>query len=200
MSHSHSHQKPGSWESCIEFHGHSCPFLAAGYRAGIEAVKALKLTFNHDEKIACIAENASCGLDALQMTLGCTTGKGNMIVEERGKQAFTIVNVMTEQAVRYLLKPKYHITWEDQSDWEEKEKAILNNPAETIFDIRMMEGVSVAIPDIARLLTTVQCEVCGECVCEHMLHVQRGKKVCPACFEPYEKKNDSWSESMIKYL
>ena len=69
-----------TWETCIAFHGHPCPVLATGYRASVEALRILHITELHREKLACIAENQVCGVDAVQIMLNCTLAKGNIII------------------------------------------------------------------------------------------------------------------------
>ena len=69
-----------TWETCIAFHGHPCPVLATGYRASVEALRILHITDLHREKLACIAENQVCGVDAVQIMLNCTLAKGNIII------------------------------------------------------------------------------------------------------------------------
>lgn len=64
-----------TWETCIAFHGHPCPVLATGYRASVEALRILHITDLHREKLACIAENQVCGVDAVQIMLNCTLAK-----------------------------------------------------------------------------------------------------------------------------
>ena len=53
-----------------------------------------------DEELVCIAENNSCSVDAVQSLLGCTTGKGNLILVDNGKQAFTFYSRDQNRAMR----------------------------------------------------------------------------------------------------
>ena len=64
------------WEKCVEFHGHSCGGLAIGYRAALYAKELLGTGRSEDEEIVCVAENDACGVDAIQVLLGCSAGKG----------------------------------------------------------------------------------------------------------------------------
>lgn len=65
----------GLWERCAAFHGHICGGLAIGYKAAVYAARSLGLRFSSDEELVCIAENDACGIDAIQVALGCTLGK-----------------------------------------------------------------------------------------------------------------------------
>lgn len=95
-----------TWEDCIAFHGHVCGGLAIGYRAAQYASGLLELEYSKDEQVVCIAENDACGVDAIQVMLGCSVGKGNLLFRLRGKQAFSFYNRRTGRSVRLVLRPK----------------------------------------------------------------------------------------------
>lgn len=84
--------KEGLWEKCTNFHGHSCPGLAIGYKAAEAAIETMNIKFSEDEEIVCVTENDACGVDAIQVLLGCSLGKGNIIhkVLERWLSLFLI--------------------------------------------------------------------------------------------------------------
>lgn len=88
------------WERCAAFHGHVCGGLTIGYQAALYAAKLLGLTFSQDEEVVCICENDACGVDAIQVMLGCSVGKGNLLFHLRGKQAFSFYNRKTGESVR----------------------------------------------------------------------------------------------------
>ena len=79
-----------NWERCVAFHGHECGGLTIGYKAAEYAIQLLNLNFSQDEQVVCIAENDACGIDAIQVMLGCSVGKGNLLFRMRGKQAFNV--------------------------------------------------------------------------------------------------------------
>ena len=95
-----------TWEECVAFHGHSCPGLTIGYKAALYAIRLLDLSFSEDEEVVCISENDACCVDAIQIMLGCTAGKGNLLFHMTGKMAFTFLNRETGKSVRILLKPQ----------------------------------------------------------------------------------------------
>ena len=94
------------WEKCVEFHGHSCGGLRIGYQAARYAMELLNIGFSDKEQVVCISENDACGVDAIQVMLGCSIGKGNLLFHMTGKQAFSFYNRASGQSVRLLLKPK----------------------------------------------------------------------------------------------
>ena len=64
------------WEKCVSFHGHSCGGLRIGYAAALYAMELLNIRFSDNEQVVCISENDACGVDAIQVALGCSIGKG----------------------------------------------------------------------------------------------------------------------------
>ena len=95
-----------AWEKCVDFHGHSCGGLRIGYAAAEYAMELLDVTFSDNEQLVCISENDACGVDAIQVMLGCSIGKGNLLFHMTGKQAFSFYNRATGKSVRLVLKPK----------------------------------------------------------------------------------------------
>ena len=67
---------PNDFQECVHFHGHLCPGLAIGYGAVKAAQQALGLAAAEDEEVVAVVENDSCAVDAIQVLLGCTFGKG----------------------------------------------------------------------------------------------------------------------------
>lgn len=94
------------WENAVKFHGHECGGLAIGYKAALYAIELLDLKFSRDEQVVCISENDACGVDAIQVLLGCSVGKGNLLFHMTGKQAFSFYNRNDGKSVRLSLKKK----------------------------------------------------------------------------------------------
>lgn len=167
------------WEKAKEFHGHQCPGLAIGTKACQGAVERMGVDPAADEELLCITENDACGVDAVQAILGCTMGKGNLILKPTGKQAFTFINRKTGKAMRFYLCAK--------SGGMEREAYmhyLLGAPVEELFCIK---EVSPTVPQRARLFATVICEQCGEGAPEHKIRLQDGKRVCLDCFTDYTR-------------
>ena len=76
-----------------------------GFRAAFYAMDILELNFSEDEEVVCISENDACGVDAIQVVLGCSVGKGNLLFHLVGKQAFSFYNRQTNRSVRLILNP-----------------------------------------------------------------------------------------------
>lgn len=167
------------FDKSAEFHGHRCPGLAIGVRAAFEAQKILGIQHSDDEEIVCVTENDACGVDGIQVILGCSAGKGNLIFRIRGKQAFSFFNRKTGASVRLVLKelPK-------KESREEKQNYILEAPLDDVFEIKKP---GYPLPEEARLFPSILCERCGESTAEPYIRLEDGKKVCLDCFRDYHR-------------
>lgn len=165
------------FEKSAEFHGHKCPGLAIGVRAAVEAQKLLDIGHSADEEIVCITENDACGVDGIQVLLGCSAGKGNLIFRIRGKQAYSFFNRGSGEAVRLVLK-----TLPQMASREDKQNYILEAPLDQVFEIKKP---GYPLPEEARLFPSVECELCGESTAEPYIRLENGKKVCLDCFHDY---------------
>lgn len=167
------------WEKCVEFHGHECPGLAIGFKVSEAARKKLKIDFSKDEEIVCVSENDSCSVDAIQVILGCSVGKGNLIFQDRGKQAFSIFNRTTGESTRIVLKNS-----ERKMDRNARKEFLLNSEVEDIIEFK---EANFKLPIKAKIFNSVTCESCGEKTSENKMRLCNGKKVCLDCFEEYSR-------------
>ena len=168
------------WEKCVAFHGHSCGGLTIGYRAALYATELLNLTFSDDEQVVCISENDACSVDAIQVILGCSIGKGNLLFHMRGKQAYSIYNRLTGKSIRLVLKDKPEMTREESFDYYQ------NCKAEDMFDVK---ETTIQLPTPAKLFASFKCECCGETTGSNWIRMAGDKKVCLDCFEAYDRFN-----------
>ena len=166
-----------TWEDCVEFHGHECPGLAIGYRAAIEAQKLLNVTFSSDEEIVCVSENDACGVDAIQIMLGCSIGKGNLLFKFRGNQAFSIFNRSTNKGIRLILKPM-----DGEMSREERQEYIKSAP--DVFDIK---EATFETPESAKVFKSLVCSKCGETTMESMMSLEQGEPICMDCTSHYTR-------------
>lgn len=166
------------WERCVAFHGHECGGLMIGFKAALYAQKLLEVRYSKDEDLVCITENDACGVDAIQVLLGCSVGKGNLLFRLRGKQAFNIFNRTTGKAVRLVLKET------DELPREEKLARMRESRPEDLFDVK---EPSCQIPIRAKIFGNIYCEKCREKTSENMIRIQEGKKVCLDCWQGYSR-------------
>lgn len=193
------------WERAVEFHGHTCPGLAAGYRAAQIALRELKAERAQDEELVAVVETDACGVDAIQVLMGCTLGKGNLLYRDYGKHVFTFICRDSGRAVRIAIKAA---AWRQNEDYrelrrkvfgkeaseeekalfqqyqEERTRYILEAPEE---EICTLQRIKVEPPPKARLFDSVICSVCGEPVAEVQARVREGRPVCIPCADQYSR-------------
>ena len=168
-----------TWQDCVAFHGHECGGLTIGYKASLYAIQLLHLEFSADEQVVCITENDACGVDAIQVMLGCSIGKGNLLFHMRGKQAFSFYNRKTGKSVRLVLKPKPEgMTKEASFAYYQGCKP------EEMFDVK---ETAIQLPEKARLFDSYLCECCGESTGANWILLAGGKKLCLDCYESYDR-------------
>ena len=168
-----------TWNDCVSFHGHECGGLTIGYKASLFAIELLKLEFSADEQVVCIAENDACGLDAIQVMLGCSVGKGNLLFHMRGKSAYSFYNRKTGESVRLVLKP----TPAGMTRAESFAYLQAKTPAE-LFDVK---NTTIRLPEKARLFDSYACDCCGETTGANWIRLAGGKKLCLDCYETYDR-------------
>lgn len=100
------------FETAMKFHGHKCPAMPMGLRAGLAAMNALGVERSQDKELFMEAETgkghaAGCFLDGLMTATGCTYGKANIQKLYYNKMAFTLIDAQTGRAVRVSLKPDF---------------------------------------------------------------------------------------------
>ena len=169
------------WDNAAAFHCHVCPGLTIGYRAALYAIDLLDLTFSDDEQVVCITENDACGVDAIQVILGCSVGKGNLLFHMTGKQAFSFYNRKTGKSVRLVLnKPIEEMTREQSFNYYHECKQ------EDMFTVK---ETKITLPEQARLFDSYVCECCGETAGANWIRLAQGKKLCIDCYSKYDRFN-----------
>ena len=167
------------WLKCVEFHGHSCGGLRIGYAAAKYAMELMSISFSDNEQVVCISENDACGVDAIQVLLGCSLGKGNLLFHMTGKQAFSFYNRTTGESIRLILKPKpLDMTPEGSSRY------YFDRSGSELFDV--ME-TRIPLPSPARIFDSYNCECCGEKTGANWIRIAGGKKLCLDCCEKYDR-------------
>jgi formylmethanofuran dehydrogenase subunit E len=188
-----------------ELHGHFCPYVALGVRAGYMALKALGIERTTGmEEVVAIVETNNCFSDGVQMVTGCTFGNNALIYRDLGKTAVTLAK-RDGTAIRIALKAE----WEDNFDsrypeahalferlvvnreeatqaeherlmqlWAESSFGQLESPEEEVFNVKPKK---IKVPSYASIFASVRCSVCGENVMETRARVKEGKPICMAC-------------------
>ena len=168
-----------TWNDCVAFHGHECGGLTIGYKASLYAIALLNLDFSADEQVVCISENDACGVDAVQVMLGCSIGNGNLLFHMRGKQAFSFYNRKTGASVRLVLKPRPEgMTKAESFAYYQGCKP------EEMFDVK---EATIRLPEKARMFDSYTCAYCGETTGANWIRLVDGKKLCLDCAPHYDR-------------
>ncbi len=198
-----------SFEECVAFHGHACPGLATGYRVATAAMRRLGVARPYDEELVCIAETDACGVDAIQMVTGCTAGKGNLVIRDYGKHAFSFFSRESGKAVRILVSrsdvpgrsgiddlrkkvfsgsatPGELARFRDKN--RESMEHILAAPEEELLEIREIREEP---PRKARIFASITCAMCGEAVADAKTRVVDGLRVCIPCADEVQREKDA---------
>ena len=168
-----------TWQDCVAFHGHECGGLTIGYKASLYAIELLGLKFSDDEQVVCICENDACGVDAIQVMLGCSIGKGNLLFHMRGKSAYSFYNRTNGKSVRLVLKPRPAGMTKDASF-----AYYQGCKPEEMFNVK---DAIISLPEKARLFDSYVCDCCGETTGANWIRLADGKKLCLDCYEGYNR-------------
>ncbi len=188
------------------FHGHKCPAMPLGLRAGLKAMEILGVEHSKDKELHVIAETgkghaAGCFLDGIMVATGCTYGKSNIEKRYWDKMAFTLIDTKTNRAVRVSLKPEFFAKALHSPFVERRKQGIppqdipfevlkplldriLSMPYEEFLDVS--EVFEYKFERKPGCFTAVPCAICGELTFEKSLRVKNGKLVCIPC-SGYEK-------------
>ena len=131
--------------------------------------------------LVCVTENDACGVDAIQCLLGCSAGKGNLILRPVAKHAYAFFDRNSGTALRLCLQ-KQKDPDQNREQWQQ---ALLTLPLEALFSLSVP---AYAVPEPPRLFPTVVCEICGEGAAEHAIRLENGKKVCLDCQQTYARR------------
>ena len=187
----------------IEFHGHKCPAMPLGLRAGLAAMKTLGVQRASNKELFCFLENGPshatmCFGDGVQVATGCTYGKGNIEKLYYSKNAITLIDVKTMRGVRVALNPEFQKAGLNSEFVNLRKKGVQPKdiPAEIVEP--MIENIMSQPDDVLFKIGDVfdiefekprstfywdECENCGEIVFAHGLRLKNGKKLCLPCFE-----------------
>jgi len=189
-------------------HGHYCPGLAFGIKAGYAGLKRLGFENTGMEELLAIVECNNCFVDGIQVSTGCSLGNNALIYKDIGKTAVTIVSRKTKSAVRLALKPSRwtdedaterekeaadlfrRVVKERQDDpeaskrmrelWRELSFETVEKPEDALFN---MQKVPAELPEYAPIVDSATCTICGEEFMETKKAGTDDRPVCLACAE-----------------
>ncbi len=188
-------------ESCLVIHGHRCPGVPLGIRAGLAALKQLGMEHCKNKELYCRVEVGPshamhCFADGVQFGTGCTFGKGNMVKQNYAKFGFTLINVAEQNAVRVVINPELQKKTFASEFFKARKNGIepqdiaedigtpmienvLKQPEQVLFKISEVFPVHFTPPK--GTFEWIECEMCGEIIFGCGIRVKDGKKVCLPC-------------------
>jgi len=192
------------YQAGLLLHGHKCPAMPMGLRAGQAALEALGVDRAADGQLTALVEIdrdhcATCYADGVQMATGCTFGKGNIQKLGYGKFALTVIDNKTGRSVRVVTKPET-IQKSKESEFigfrkqgipaskidakyvDSMVEMMLSAPAEALFNIGEVVEVKLPTPR-PHDFNTVTCTQCGEVIVERYARIKNGQVVCMPCAE-----------------
>lgn len=187
----------------LKFHGHKCPAMPLGLRAGAAAMNALGVERSQDKELVMLVETgddhaAGCFVDGLMTVTGCTYGKSNVKKTYYGKMAFTLIDTRRNKAVRVQLKPDFFGKMLNSPFVQQRKQGILPQDVPANITDPLVEGVmnraEAEFLDIGPVVDhpftktkgtfdTDLCEACGERAFTNKLRDVNGKRVCVPCAE-----------------
>ncbi len=192
------------FEAGLKLHGHRCPAMPLGLRAGAAAMNKLGVERAADGQLVALVEIgedhcATCFADGVQMITGCTFGKGNIRKLHYGKWGLTLIDKKTGQAVRVCPKAEV-MAANKQTDFFQNYRMkgvpasqvpeevvnplierVMTMPEEQLLNIS--EVFEYKWTDSPHSFESFVCEQCGEMVVEDYGRILGEKKVCIPCRE-----------------
>lgn len=185
-------------------HGHLCPFVSLGVKAGQYAMNHLGTGSTGMEEVVAIVECNNCFTDGIQVVTGCTFGNNALIYKDLGKTAVTVALRGNGRGVRLVVRPEYRQQLFDRYPaagplfekvvvqrnatpeelhhfhhvWPAMARKELERPLEEAL---LVQELTVTLPPYARIFASVNCAQCGEDVMEPRVRLVKGQPTCLAC-------------------
>lgn len=185
----------------LEFHGHKCPAMPLGIRAGLAAMQALDVERASNKELHMICENGPshatmCFLDGAMVATGCTYGKANVERRDYAKNVIILVDKKTGRAVRVAPNPEFQKKGLASEFLQLRKQGIEPKDIEAEIVDPMIENIMAASDDDLFIVSDVfehtlklpkgtfnwhECEICGEIMFENKARIVDGQKVCAPC-------------------
>lgn len=184
-------------------HGHKCPAMPLGLRAGAAALAALGVERSMDGQLEAILELgdahcAHCFADGVQMITGCTFGKGNIRKVGYGKFGLTLVERATGRNVRVVPRAEAQAASRQTPFFQDYRmkgipasqvpvelvepliRNVMEAPAERILKIGDVEQGQIVLRGKEQFDTFV-CANCGDMVIASYGRLQGERNLCMPC-------------------
>jgi len=190
-------------EQAIAFHGHRCPAMPLGLRAGLAALRVLNVPRAANKELYCLCEvgqahAAMCFADGVQVATGCTFGKNNIRRLDYSKSAITLIDVNSSRCVRVAVRAEVMLRSFDSKFFELRKSGVEPQDIEPdiveplikrILQADEKELFVVSTPkdcDFKPMRGTFywqRCSDCGEVVFGDGLRVAADGALCIPCYQ-----------------
>lgn len=175
--------------SCRD-HDHLCPRQVLGVRIGLAGLAALGFSeAPTGKRLLTIVESDGCFADGVSAATGCTVGHRTLRVEDYGKVAATLADVVTGRAAR--IAPTLDAR-QKAADWLPCEpqryvaqlQAYQTMPDEQLLTVTEVQLTVPVAELISRPGLRVTCDLCGEEIINEREVIACGQTLCRACSGP----------------
>lgn len=188
------------FKDILDFHGCYCLDIAMGYRVALALKREMQGHLENAKEVAAQIGNVTCATDAIQMVLGCTSGKRNLYFMQTGKPVYILQNNNTGKAVRayvhfwddfdqsVLHEKKLKAKSENASDQDKQAlqaflkqniEFILMTDEDKLFTLRHLTEFA-PIPTVGKFETQA-CACCGEFTKLENMSQKDDKMFCSEC-------------------
>lgn len=153
--------------------------LLAGQLLGVSVPQA-------DKRLLTIVETDGCAADGVAVATGCWVGRRTLRVEDYGKVAATIIDTLTERAVRVtpsrasrMLAPAFATGITDR--WETQLVGYQHMPDDLLLtwqDVQLTQPLAAILSSPGARTTCVRC---GEEILNEREVLVAGETVCRSC-------------------
>jgi formylmethanofuran dehydrogenase subunit E len=184
-------------------HGHACPPLVLGVRAGAVAMRRLGVGRARERELFAFVELGSDHYaqgfaDGIQFATGCTFGKDLIVRIPHGKAGVRLVDQVRGRAIRVIPRPEAIASLE-RTDWFRAcaangefasdcvhlagaaAEALLGAPEDELFSVSPVFPLGIEYP--RPTFESVVCQACGESVLAPYAREVEGRRLCVACEE-----------------
>ena len=190
-------------EWVFKFHGHKCPAMPIGYRAGLTAMERLGVEKASNKELYLFCENgpahaAACFLDGVMAATGCTYGKGIAEKLNYGKNAIVLVDLKTKRAVRVSMRPEFFEKALNSEFVKLRKQKIEPRDIKPELVMPLIENVQQLDENVLFTVSEVfqkevqlpkgtfdwhNCSICNEIVFDNQSKIIDDKRVCIPCAE-----------------
>jgi formylmethanofuran dehydrogenase subunit E len=188
-------------DMAIKFHGHKCPAMPLGLRAGLTAMEKLNVKRALNKELFCYLEVGPahammCFGDGVQMATGCTYGKANIQKLNYSKTALTLIDVEKRKAVRVVVNPEFQKKGLSSQFVQLRSQGIQpqNIPSDIVDPLiqRILEESDQVLFKVSEVFDFdfkgekssfewYECENCKEITFAQGIRIRDGKKLCIRC-------------------